>query len=158
MFGFPCLFSGSHGRAPRGSQPSCKLDVLLLDGDALGVDGAEVCVVEEVDQERFCGFLQREYGLRLPSVGAVVAGDGLGDFTDLERTWVSYVVCGIRRTRHTAMVLCFTTHVPALVAAPTVVDEFKCALTSLWNGSFNKSRSVVFWYLRISLSATVPGL
>lgn len=31
-------------------------------------------------------------------------------------------------------------------------------LTSLWNGSFKSSRSVVFWYFRISLSATVPGL
>ena len=29
--------------------------------------------------------------------------------------------------------------------------------TSLWNGSFLIRRSVDFWYLRISLSATVPG-
>ncbi len=31
------------------------------------------------------------------------------------------------------------------------------ALTSLWNGSLRMSRSVDFWYLRISRSATVPG-
>lgn len=31
-------------------------------------------------------------------------------------------------------------------------------LTNLWNGSFNSNKSVVFWYFRISLSATVPGL
>lgn len=31
-------------------------------------------------------------------------------------------------------------------------------LTNLWNGSFSSSKSVVFWYFRISLSATVPGL
>ena len=32
------------------------------------------------------------------------------------------------------------------------------SLTNLWNGSFLINKSVLFWYLRISLSATVPGL
>merc|ERR1711907_642627 len=32
------------------------------------------------------------------------------------------------------------------------------SLTSLWNGSFLRRRSVVFSYLLISLRATVPGL
>ena len=31
-------------------------------------------------------------------------------------------------------------------------------LTSLWNGARGKRRSVDFWYLLISLKATVPGL
>lgn len=81
LFFFYNIFS--HRRTPGGSQASCKLNVLLLDGDALGVDGAEVCVVEEVDEEGFGCFLQGEEGLGLPSVGAVVARDGLGDFADL---------------------------------------------------------------------------
>ncbi|PKI77409.1 hypothetical protein CRG98_002182 [Punica granatum] len=35
-----------------------------------------------------------------------------------------------------------------------------CAIsrTSLWNGSFLMSSSVLFWYFLISRSATVPGL
>ena len=35
-----------------------------------------------------------------------------------------------------------------------------CAIsrTSRWNGNLRMSNSVLFWYLRISLKATVPGL
>ena len=70
-------------RAPSGPQSSRELNVLLLDCDALGVDGAQVCVVEEVDEEGLGCFLQREEGLGLPSVWAVVAGYALCDFSDL---------------------------------------------------------------------------
>ena len=47
-----------------------------------------------------------------------------------------------------------------------IADDWKCrsvlkscaiSLTSLWNGSFQISNSVLFWYLLISQSATVPG-
>jgi len=39
-----------------------ELDVLGHDGDALGVDGAEVGVLEEADQVRLGGLLQGEDG------------------------------------------------------------------------------------------------
>ena len=32
------------------------------------------------------------------------------------------------------------------------------SLTTLWNGNFLMSKSVLFWYFLISLRATVPGL
>ncbi|CAI0412737.1 unnamed protein product [Linum tenue] len=40
----------------------------------------------------------------------------------------------------------------------SVLKSWAISLTSLWNGSFRINSSVLFWYLRISLSATVPGL
>lgn len=55
----------------------------MLDSNALGVDGAEICIVEEVDKEGFSGFLECHDGLTLPSVGAVFGCDGLGDFAHL---------------------------------------------------------------------------
>ncbi len=38
-----------------------QLNVLGHDGDALGVDGAEVCVLEEADQVGFGGFLVGQF-------------------------------------------------------------------------------------------------
>ena len=38
------------------------------------------------------------------------------------------------------------------------MNSVAISLTNLWKGSFLMSRSVVFWYLRISLRAIVPGL
>ena len=53
-----------------------ELDVLGHDGDALGVDGAQVGVFEEPDEVRFGGFLEREDGAGLePEVGLEVLGD-----------------------------------------------------------------------------------
>ena len=66
------------------SQSSRQLDVLLLDGDSLGVDGAQVSVFKQRHQVGFDGFLQGTNGRRLESqVGLEV----LGDFSDqsLER-------------------------------------------------------------------------
>jgi len=48
------------------------------------VDGAEVGVVEEVDEEGFGSFLEGDDGLTLPSVGAVFGCDCLRDLADLE--------------------------------------------------------------------------
>ena len=48
------------------------------------MDGAEVGVVEEVDEESFSGFLEGDNGLTLPSVGAVFGCDCLRDLADLE--------------------------------------------------------------------------
>ena len=49
-----------------------QLDVLRHDGDALGVDGAEVGVLEEADQVRLAGLLERKHGQGLE---AQVCGD-----------------------------------------------------------------------------------
>ena len=61
-----------------------QLDVLGHDGDALGVDGAQVGVLEETDQVSLAGLLQGHDGRALETqIGLKV----LGDFTDqaLER-------------------------------------------------------------------------
>jgi hypothetical protein len=55
----------------------------LLDGNALGVDSAQIRIVEEVDEEGLGGFLEGHDGLALPSAGAVFFTDCLGDFADL---------------------------------------------------------------------------
>eukprot|EP01043_Picozoa_sp_COSAG02_P000006 COSAG02_NODE_1_length_108762_cov_456.708287_6_plen_143_part_00 len=53
-----------------------QLDVLRHDGDALGVDGAEVGVLEEADQVGLAGLLERQDGRRLEAeVGLEVLGD-----------------------------------------------------------------------------------
>jgi len=55
------------------------LDVLGLDGDTLGVDGAQVGVLEEGDEVRLDGLLQSTDGGRLE---AEVGLEVLGDLTD----------------------------------------------------------------------------
>ena len=67
------------------AQPAGEGEVFGLDGDALGVDSAKVCVVEEVHEEGFCGFLEGYNGLTLPPIGAVLGCDCLCDLADLER-------------------------------------------------------------------------
>lgn len=58
------------------SQSSCQLDVLLLDGNSLGVDGTQVGVFEKGDQVCFDGFLQSTDGGGLESqVGLEILGD-----------------------------------------------------------------------------------
>ena len=61
-----------------------ELDVLALDGDTLGVDGAEVGVLEEGDEVSLNGLLERTDGGALE---AEVGLEVLGDLTDktLER-------------------------------------------------------------------------
>lgn len=44
------------------------------------MNGAEVRIVEEVDEECFGRFLQGHNSLTLPSVGTVLGGDSLRDF------------------------------------------------------------------------------
>jgi hypothetical protein len=79
------LLARLHWSAPSRAQPAGKLYVLLLDSDALGMDGAQIGVVEEVDEESFGGLLERLDGLALPSGGACLGGDGLRNFADLGR-------------------------------------------------------------------------
>lgn len=40
----------------------------------------------------------------------------------------------------------------------SVLKSWAISLTNLWKGSFLINSSVLFWYLLISLRATVPGL
>ena len=90
------------------SDPSSQLDVLGHDRDSLGVDRAQVGVLEQADQIALAGFLQSHDGSALePQVSLEV----LGDFSD----------------------------------------------QSL-EGQLSVNSSVDFWYLLISLRATVPGL
>ena len=57
-----------------------QLDVLGHDGDALGVDGAQVGVLEQAHQVRLRGLLQREDGRRLEAqVGLEVLRDLLDE-------------------------------------------------------------------------------
>ena len=56
-----------------------ELDVLALDGDTLGVDGAEVGVLEERDEVSLNGLLESADGRRLE---AEVRLEVLGDLTN----------------------------------------------------------------------------
>ena len=56
-----------------------QLDVLWHDGDTLGVDGAQVGVLEEADQVSLAGLLKGHDGGTLE---AQVGLEVLGDFTD----------------------------------------------------------------------------
>lgn len=88
-----------------------------LDGDTLGVDGAQVGVLEEGDEVRLDGLLQGTDGGRLE---AEVGLEVLGDLTDLvEEAMVSRERCDghSRRVRHTRR----------------------------WKGSLRISSSVLFW-------------
>ena len=60
-----CLRS-LHRRAPANAQSASELDILLLDGNTLSVDGAHIRIMEEIDQEGLGGLLQRSNGLTLP--------------------------------------------------------------------------------------------
>ena len=84
------LVTGNHetnstllGREPHASElgplatdPPGQLDVLGHDGDALGVDGAQVGVLEQAHQVGLAGLLQGHHGGALePQVGLEVLGD-----------------------------------------------------------------------------------
>lgn len=57
-----------------------ELDVLRLDGDTLGVDGAQVGVLEEGDEVRLDGLLKGANGRRLE---AKIGLEVLGNLTNL---------------------------------------------------------------------------
>lgn len=63
---------------------ACQLDVLWHDGDTLGVDGAQVGVLEETDEVSLAGFLEGHDGRALE---AQIGLEVLSDFADqaLER-------------------------------------------------------------------------
>jgi hypothetical protein len=53
---------------------ACELDVAWHDGDALCVDGAQVCVLEQADEVCLGGLLDGEDGGGLPSIVVAVGG------------------------------------------------------------------------------------
>ena len=58
------------------ADPACELDVLGHDGDALGVDGAEVGVLEEADEVRLRSLLEGQESRRLEAkVGLELLGE-----------------------------------------------------------------------------------
>uniref|UniRef100_A0A0E0PTU2 Uncharacterized protein n=1 Tax=Oryza rufipogon TaxID=4529 RepID=A0A0E0PTU2_ORYRU len=64
------------GLSALAADPAGELDVLGHDGDALGVDGAQVGVLKEPDEVRLGGLLQRGDGGALEAeVGLEVLGD-----------------------------------------------------------------------------------
>ena len=71
MKGSTCKKLGTFSTDPPG-----KLDVLGHDGDPLGVDGAQVCVLEETHQVRLAGLLKSHHSRALePQVGLEVLGN-----------------------------------------------------------------------------------
>ena len=61
---------------PLPTDPPSQLDVLGHDGDPLGVDGAQVCVLEETHQVRLASLLKGHHSRALePQVGLEVLGN-----------------------------------------------------------------------------------
>lgn len=52
---------------PRAPQPPRQLNILLHNRDSLRMDGAQVCVLEQMHEKRLSGLLQRHDGLALPA-------------------------------------------------------------------------------------------
>jgi len=64
------------GLSPLSTDPPGELDVLGHDGDTLGVDGAQVGVLEQPDQVGLAGFLESSNSGRLePEIGFEILSD-----------------------------------------------------------------------------------
>ena len=101
-----------------------ELDVLALDGDTLGVDGAQVGVLEEGDEVRLDGLLEGTDGGGLE---AEVGLEVLGDFTNLCPSGQHAVVGQARRVSDATM------------------EDHGVLLTRRWKGSLRIRSSVDFW-------------
>ena len=66
------------------SDSAGQLDVLWHDGDTLGVDSAQVGVLEQADEVSFAGLLESHHGRALE---AQVGLEVLGDFTNQTLEW-----------------------------------------------------------------------
>ncbi|KAK3022612.1 hypothetical protein RJ639_045763 [Escallonia herrerae] len=72
--------------------------------------------------------------------------------------WMAHrLVSSKRPTRYASAASC-SAATAELWNRRSVLKSWAISLTSLWKGSFLINSSVLFWYFRISLSATVPGL
>ena len=72
-------FSDLSGLRPLTTETASKLDVLGLNGDTLGVDGAEIGILKEGDKVSLNRLLESADGRRLETQ---VGFEVLGDFTD----------------------------------------------------------------------------
>lgn len=127
--------------APRPPQPPSQLHILRHERNALGVDGAQVRVLEEVHEERLRCLLQREDRRRLPPQLARSTGREVeGDFADLRYQLSARIPEAWEGGRE----------------RKNGVSR-RIGLTTRLKGSLAMSKSVLFWYFLISCSATVPG-
>lgn len=108
-----------------------QLNIFRHDGNTLGVNGAQVCVFEQSDKVCLGSFLQCEDGSRLK---AQVVLEVLCDFTD-------------KALHRQVKVLANHWEEPGR----------RTKGTHTWKGALRMRSSVLFWYFRISRSATVPG-
>ena len=79
-----CLVIGSANLSTFSTDATSQLDVLWHDGHTLGVDGAQVGVLEETDQVSLAGLLQSHDGRRLE---AKVSLEVLGNLTNKTLEW-----------------------------------------------------------------------
>ena len=71
--------------------------------------------------------------------------------------WIAHkFVSSKSLTRYASADSCKPSNAVALKRT-SCLKSWEISLTSLWSGSFWINKSVLFWYLRISRSATVPG-
>lgn len=129
--------------APRPPQPPCQLHVLRHERNTLGMDSAQVRVLEQVHKERLRRLLQSQDGRGLPPQLTRPTGREVeGDFADL----------GVSADNKTVQLL--TLRLPT---RKTGCERSTRTLTTRLKGSLAMSKSVLFWYFRISCSASVPG-
>ena len=74
-----CHVGGERHLRALATETTCKLDIFGLDGDTLGVDGAQIGIFKEGDEVCLDGFLEGTDGGRLE---AEVGLEVLCDFTD----------------------------------------------------------------------------
>lgn len=83
---------------PRTPDSPRKLDILLHNCDALGVQGAEICIFEEVNEEGLCCFLESLDGLGLPAEDACAGGCHVhADLSDLDSSVSWGLFCIVAR-------------------------------------------------------------
>ena len=73
--------------------------------------------------------------------------------------WIAHKLQSSKRpTMKASEASCSASRASAVQRYGSTETVFPISLTSLAKGSLRSSRSVVFWYFRISISALVPGL
>ena len=116
------------------ADPSGELDVLRHNSDSLSVDGAQVGVLKQADQEGFGTLLRLKFAMEFL-------------FNISTQSTQSMTFNNTCRAQRAAVWNLMLGRIPSAIS-----------LTRRWKGSFLMSSSVDFWYLLISRRATVPGL
>ena len=71
--------------------------------------------------------------------------------------WIAHkLVSSNNPTRYASDASC-NARIAVLWKRKSVLKSCAISRTNLWNGSLRINKSVLFWYLRISRNATVPG-